>query len=108
LLIYAIICADTNCPHNKLGFHEKVAPFNNCCFYTFLLKGYSETISFSGNNVHLTRVFSAIKSQTGYVFFYDAAVLRESKSVTIDLKNASLEEALNQLPKDQLDVWAEI
>jgi len=77
-------------------------------FVAFILsssKGYSQTISFSGENVHLTKVFSAIKSQTGYVFFYDAAVLRESKPVTIDLKNASLEEALNQTLKDQPLGW---
>ena len=75
---------------------------------TFILsspKGYSQTISFSGNNVQLTKVFSAIKSQTGYVFFYDAAVLREAKPVTIDLKNVSLEEILQQTLKDQPLGW---
>ncbi len=41
-------------------------------------KRYSQTINFSGKNVQLTKVFSAIKSQTGYVFFYDAAELREA------------------------------
>src|SRR6188508_812244 len=74
-------------------------------FMTFLVKGYSQSISFSGKNVQLTKVFSAIKSQTGYVFFYDAAVLRESKPVTIDLKNVSLEEALKQTLKDQPLGW---
>jgi hypothetical protein len=56
-------------------------------------------------NVQLTRVFSAIKSQTGYVFFYDAAVLREAKPVSIDLKDVSLEEALNQTLQDQPLEW---
>src|SRR6186997_784003 len=68
-------------------------------FIAFILlssTGYSQTISFSGNNVQLTKVFAAIKSQTGYVFFYDVDLLREARPVTIDLKNASLEEALNQ------------
>jgi hypothetical protein len=58
-----------------------------------------------GKNVQLTRVFSAIKSQTDYVFFYDAAVLREAKPVSIDLKNVSLEEALNQTLQDQPLEW---
>ena len=67
--------------------------------------GYSQTISFSGKNVQLIKVFSAIKSQTGYVFFYDAALLREAKPVTIDLKDVSLEEALQQALKDQPLGW---
>ena len=77
-------------------------------FIAFILsssKGYSQTISFSGTNVHLPKVFSAIKSQTGYVFFYDATILREAKPVTIELKSASLEEALNQTLKDQPLEW---
>src|SRR5436190_7402202 len=77
-------------------------------FIAFILsssKGYSQSIRFSGTNVQLTKVFSVIKSQTGYVFFYDAALLREAKPVTIDLKNVSLEEALNQTLKDQPLGW---
>jgi len=43
-------------------------PFNNSCFFAFPSVGFSQTISFSGKDVHLTKIFSAIKSQTGYVF----------------------------------------
>ena len=74
-------------------------------FIIFLAKGYSQTISFSGKNIQLTEVFSAIKSQAGYVFFYDAALLYDTKPVTIDLKNVSLEEALQQTLKDQPLGW---
>jgi hypothetical protein len=59
---------------------KRVSLLVTAIFMLFLVKGYAQTISFSGKNVQLTRVFSAIKSQTGYVFFYDAAVLREAKT----------------------------
>src|SRR5918993_5210403 len=67
--------------------------------------GYSQIVSFSGKNVPFTKVFDAIKSQTGYVFFYDADLLRAAKPVTIDLKNVTLEEALQQTFKDQSMGW---
>ena len=74
----------------------KILLFMATALMLFCAKGYSQTVSFSGNNVQLTKVFAAIKSQTGYVFFYDVDLLREARPVTVDLKNVSLEEALNQ------------
>jgi hypothetical protein len=45
----------------------------------FYANGYSQTVTFSGKNVAFSNVFAAIKSQTGYVFFHDADLLREAK-----------------------------
>jgi outer membrane receptor protein involved in Fe transport len=64
------------------------------------VKGFSQTVTFSGKNVPLTKLFSAVKSQTGYSFFYEADLLREARPVTIDLKDVPLKEALNQILKD--------
>ncbi|TMI62575.1 MAG: hypothetical protein E6H07_14255 [Bacteroidetes bacterium] len=89
----------------NLGFMKRSLLLITAAFILSSSKGYSQTINFSGTNVQLTKVFFAIKSQTGYVFFYDAAVLRESKPVTIDLKNVSLEEALNQTLQHQPLGW---
>ena len=89
----------------NLGLMKRVFLLMTVFFILSSSKGYSQSISFSGKNVQLIKVFSAIKSQTGYVFFYDAAVLRESKPITIDLKNVSLEEALQQIFKDQPLEW---
>ena len=85
---------------------KRVFLFITTVFILFLSKGFSQTISFSGEKVQLKQVFSAIKSQTGCVFFYDAAVLREAKPVTLDLKNASLHEAMQQALKDQPLGWS--
>ena len=89
----------------NLGLMKRVFLLITAIFILSSSKGYSQTISFSGKDVQLTRVFAAIKSQTGYVFFYDAAILREARLVTIDLKNVSLEEALQQTLKDQPLGW---
>ena len=63
----------------NLGFMKRAFLLLLIAFMLSLSKGYSQTISFSGEKVQLKQVFFAIKSQTGYVFFYDAAVLREAK-----------------------------
>ena len=67
--------------------------------------GNSQTVNFSGKNVSLKEIFTVIEKQTGHVFFYDVALLREAKPVTIQLKNVSLEEALAAIFKSQPLTW---
>ena len=43
--------------------YEKGVPFYYFVFILSSSKGYSQAINFSGENVQLTKVFSAIKSQ---------------------------------------------
>lgn len=62
--------------------------------------GISQTVSFSGDNVPLPKVFDAIERQTGYVFFYNASLLKDAKPVTLHLVHVSLEEALKASLKD--------
>ncbi len=68
-------------------------------------KVISQTVNFSGKDVSLKKVFTVIKNQTGNVFFYDAALLRDAKPVTVALKNATLETALNEIFKNQPFTW---
>src|SRR5215204_631047 len=89
----------------NLGFMKRTFLLLILAFIFCSLKGYSQTVNFSGKKVQLKKIFSVIKSQTGYVFFYDAALLREAKPVTIDLKNVTIEEALHQTLKDQPLGW---
>ncbi len=63
--------------------------------------GISQTITWSGKNVSLEKVFSAIKKQTGYFVFYNHDLLRDARKVTLDLKNVSLEETLRLCFKNQ-------
>ncbi|HET6995151.1 MAG TPA: TonB-dependent receptor plug domain-containing protein, partial [Chitinophagaceae bacterium] len=56
--------------------------------------GYSQTVSFSGKDVPLKTVFNAIEKQTGFVFFYDATLLNQSKPVTLNVSNTPIEKVL--------------
>jgi TonB-dependent starch-binding outer membrane protein SusC len=59
--------------------------------------GRTQTVSFSGREVPLEKVFSAIKQQTGYVVFFEYSLLHEARPVTIEAKNEPLTIFLNRL-----------
>jgi hypothetical protein len=65
----------------------------------------SQTVSFSGHNVSLKKIFEVIKSQTGNIFFYDVSLLKDAKPVTVQLKNTPLETTLNEIFKNQPVTW---
>jgi TonB-linked SusC/RagA family outer membrane protein len=62
---------------------------------------YSQTVSFSGKNVPLQAVFASIEKQTGLSFFFNYALMKDTKPVTLEVKNVSLEDALEAALKDQ-------
>ncbi|HEY8894667.1 MAG TPA: TonB-dependent receptor plug domain-containing protein, partial [Niastella sp.] len=64
-------------------------------------KVFSQPVTFSGKDVPLKNVFNVVKQQTGYVFFFDEALLRGAKPVTISAKNMQLEEFLKEVLKTQ-------
>ncbi|SMO56486.1 SusC/RagA family TonB-linked outer membrane protein [Solitalea koreensis] len=64
-----------------------------------------KVINYSAKNISIKKVFSVIKNQTGYVFFYDALLIETAKPVSIELKNASLEDALQATFKEQPFTW---
>src|SRR6478735_7180023 len=55
-----------------------------------------KTITFSRGNVLLETIFKEIHKQTGYRFIYTNEMMSETKPVNVQLKDASLEEALKQ------------
>ena len=63
--------------------------------------GIAQKVTLSQKNVKLEKVFREIRKQTGYVFFYDASVLQGAKSVSIHVKEASVEEALEETLQGQ-------
>ena len=62
---------------------------------------HSQTVSFSGKNVPLETIFSAVEKQTGYVFFFDEAILKDARPVTIRAENYSLPLFLNAVLNGQ-------
>lgn len=55
---------------------------------------YAQTVTLKGKNLPLTQVFESINRQTGFSFFYEQQLLKNSTAITIDVNNMSLEEAL--------------
>jgi iron complex outermembrane receptor protein len=81
----------------------------SCFMVTFLLllslPGRCQRLNFSGKDVPLIDIFKIIKYQTGIVFFYDAALLQNTKRLTIEWNNENLEKALNDIFKGQALTW---
>lgn len=63
-------------------------------------KGYSQKINLDETNAPLKKVLQQINKQTGYVFFYDSKDVK-NKSVSVQIKDASLNDALNSCLKNQ-------
>lgn len=64
-----------------------------CCLQ-ISARGSSQGITLNVRNAPLTKVFHEIKKQTGYTFMYTETMLKESKKVSIEIKNSTLQEAL--------------
>ncbi|MCG2615327.1 SusC/RagA family TonB-linked outer membrane protein [Terrimonas sp. NA20] len=64
-------------------------------------EGFSQTVNFSGRKVGLTKVFEVVESQTGYSVFANKNLLKETRSVSISVKNMPLKEFLDIIFRDQ-------
>lgn len=67
-----------------------------------------EKVTIKGSDVPLISVFKTIKKQAGYNFFYAADYVNDRKIVTVDVKNARVEDVLQKvLGKDYVWVYNE-
>ncbi|CAL1516463.1 TonB-dependent receptor P3 [Chitinophaga sp. MM2321] len=57
---------------------------------------FSQRFSLSEKNAVLDNVLKKIKAQSGYLFLYDSELMELSKPVTVEIKNAPLEEVLQK------------
>src|SRR5690606_10444547 len=64
-------------------------------------KSNAQTVTYEARSVSLKQVFTVIKKQTGYVFFYRGDDLSGTHAVSISFKNIPLEAALDELLKGQ-------
>jgi TonB-linked SusC/RagA family outer membrane protein len=64
-------------------------------------KGFAQKVTYSARSVSLQKVFTVIKEQTGYLFFYRTADLNGTKPVSVQLKEVPFLEALGKILKDQ-------
>jgi len=63
--------------------------------------GLAQKVSIRVKDAPLVEVFNEIKRQTNFTIFYNYRLLENARPVTLDLKNATIEEALNASLKDQ-------
>ncbi|GGB23720.1 SusC/RagA family TonB-linked outer membrane protein [Puia dinghuensis] len=60
-----------------------------------------QRLSIAVKNTTLDKLFSEIEKKTSYVFFYDATLLQHTRPVTVDMKDATIEEVLAYSLKGQ-------
>lgn len=63
--------------------------------------GYSQTVTFSGKDVPLRNVFTAIRQQTGYSLFCNKQMLESALPVTVEATNMSLPDFITNVLKHQ-------
>jgi TonB-linked SusC/RagA family outer membrane protein len=62
---------------------------------------FSQTITFSGKRVAITKVFKTIEEQTGYTVFANKELLKEIKPVSLSVRNMPLNEFLSTVLLNQ-------
>ncbi|MEO6838709.1 MAG: carboxypeptidase-like regulatory domain-containing protein, partial [Ginsengibacter sp.] len=72
-------------------------------FFTFQVsaKIHAQRITIVKNNIHLSEVFRDIEKQTGYLFFYDKALIKNTGPIDVSIKDATLSQALSSCLKGQ-------
>lgn len=75
--------------------------FLTAAFLNVSAHGLAQTIHFSGKNVPLQQVFTVVEKQTGYVFLYNEATLKEAHPVTIAADDLPLDVFLARVLSDQ-------
>ncbi len=99
------ICSSVSCTRNQTRKLIRVMKITAMILLTACLtagaNGNAQKVTFSGKNVPLETVFTAIKKQTGYVVFYEYSIIAEANKVTVDVKNVPVEKLLDECFKEQ-------
>lgn len=61
----------------------------------------AQKVTLAGKDLSLKEVFTVIEKQTGYVVFYNRAMLADAKKVSLSVKDRPVQEVLNIILKDQ-------
>ncbi|GGH57057.1 SusC/RagA family TonB-linked outer membrane protein [Filimonas zeae] len=63
--------------------------------------GISQTITLTGKDLPLETIFTRVKEQTGYVVFYNQALLKNTKPVSLSVRDMPLNRFFDLVLKDQ-------
>lgn len=66
---------------------------------------YSQQVTIRLENASLEKIITEIHKQTGYMFFYDARLLKKAVPINMDVKNVPIEEALKKTFINQRFSW---
>ena len=80
--------------------HPKLIIVTAICLIASM-RVWSQKITFSGTQVTLQQIIQEVKKQTGYYTIYEAALLRQTRPVTIKATGMSLTTFLEKVLKDQ-------
>lgn len=64
----------------------------------------AQSVTISKKNISLEEVFDAVQSQTGYLFWYNAALLQQTRKMDIDVKRVSIPQLMEICLKD-MPLW---
>ncbi|WP_285008812.1 SusC/RagA family TonB-linked outer membrane protein [Pedobacter faecalis] len=62
---------------------------------------YGQNVTLKRDNTELVKIFTELRKQTGYDFFYSDQMMEDAIPVTLHLKNVPIEKALELCFKDQ-------
>lgn len=86
---------------NKTYSMKRTAIFLTLFFLVASLGTNAQSITLKADNISIEQALDAIKQQSSYSFFYDVALLKKAKPISINLQNASIDDAMQTLLKDQ-------
>ncbi|UYQ93822.1 carboxypeptidase-like regulatory domain-containing protein [Chitinophaga horti] len=70
-------------------------------FLNVYASGRAQSVTLAGKNMHLKKVFSAIRQQTGYHVFFESDLMDASRKVSFNATNMPLHSFLELVLKDQ-------
>jgi TonB-linked SusC/RagA family outer membrane protein len=98
-------------PHSGCFFNRRVIKMLLIMKFTLILlivcflqagaRGFTQTLTLKFNNASLQQVFEVIEEQSDYSFVYGKEQLLKAKKVTLNVNDATIENALALLFKDQ-------
>jgi TonB-dependent starch-binding outer membrane protein SusC len=68
--------------------------------------GLSQTVTFTSNNASVEEVISAVKQQTGYVFFYQKKTIQHARKISVAARNLPVKDFLSLAFKGQPFSWS--
>lgn len=92
-----ILCTQQRCIHKFLLIMKLTTFIMMIAILQVSATSYGQRITLTQKNISLEQVFKEIHKQTGYNVLWSATKIDEAKSISVDFKNTSLSDALDQI-----------